>query len=375
MMPVLSSKFLIQQKPDAGFFSKWRPFHEWNHGFLPVYEWKGLLYVACSGEAEAVEIPDRKIIFVRLDSRSLEALWSEYQASVDNSDVPVGLNTSLLPKAPKKKPADDDIFALLERADDSVGGGPSGDSYDSDSSLDGRKNKVVLSESIDDLLDLSMGDAPPPNLKSKSSSSDKKTDPKKNEKGSAVLAESKPVRAVPTKTEVLLSSKEPPYSEEVTKFAVKALKSAAPEKMDAWVENAFKHMGAHFQKSMILLKQGDQLRPWKWDSAFESEKGDSSSFSLVQPSPFRIVLRSHKPYHGYLVPNDISQKFLAEWNEGQTPEHLTLAPLIVDDHVIGMLLGIGDSASKAKSTLNLAEKIAFQITKEIQSHPRDKKAA
>jgi hypothetical protein len=68
-----------------------------------------------------------------------------------------------------------------------------------------------------------------------------------------------------------------------------------------------------------------------------------------------------KPYHGFIVQNEISDKFFEDWNESQIPDHLTVYPIVVNDQVIGALLGIAEKAVNQKASLALAHKLAFEV--------------
>jgi len=174
-------------------------------------------------------------------------------------------------------------------------------------------------------------------------------------------------RAAPSKSEVLLKSGDGSDKSEVTRISIQALHTATANKADAWAEKLFADLGAHYKKSMILLKSGDQVKPWKWDTGFTPSTPAISSVSLLQASPFRIVHRTHKPFHGYVIANDLNQKFFDQWNESVIPEHLTIAPVMVEDHVIGMLLAIGEKTADTKACLHLVEGQADGIAKEIKA--------
>ncbi len=168
-------------------------------------------------------------------------------------------------------------------------------------------------------------------------------------------------RATPVKTEAVA------VNSDVTRISINTLNSVPQEKMDPWMEKLFSELGAHYEKSMILLKSGDQIKPWRWSSQFAPTTPSITSVTLLQPSPFRIVHRTHKPFHGYVVPNDLNNKFFAQWNNAQTPEHLTIAPVMVKDHVIGMLLAIGAKTADTKACLHLTESLANSIAAQIKS--------
>ncbi len=171
------------------------------------------------------------------------------------------------------------------------------------------------------------------------------------------------------------ATEEKKFDPDVTRISVGALNSTPTQKLGDWLGQIFQDMDQTFSKSMILLKNGDHIIPWKWDENFVGSEEDSNGYSLVQPSPFRIVLRTQKPYHGYVVENEVNKSFFKEWNDSQTPEHLTIAPIVVDDHVIGMLLGLGEKESETKENLDKAQRLANGIAKEIKSRPDRLKAA
>lgn len=171
-------------------------------------------------------------------------------------------------------------------------------------------------------------------------------------------------RASPVHSEVLLGSKTAGLGPKVT-----SLEKAPALQNQAFLDQVFSQMRTQFSKSMILVKSGDYVKPWKWDENFKPTDSTVQQYSLPTPSPFRIVARTHKPYHGPVYTNDLNQKFFTQWNEAQIPEHLTIVPVIVDDKVVGMILGIGERAANTKSTLQLAEKIATGISKNMQGEP------
>ncbi|MDZ4082338.1 MAG: hypothetical protein U1E10_05350, partial [Bdellovibrionales bacterium] len=57
-----------------------------------------------------------------------------------------------------------------------------------------------------------------------------------------------------------------------------------------------------FETAMILLFKDGDLMPWKWNDLFLSVHGDKPvPIDLVEPSIFKVVFRTAKPYHGYVV--------------------------------------------------------------------------
>lgn len=147
------------------------------------------------------------------------------------------------------------------------------------------------------------------------------------------------------------------------------------------VENAPKRLGLDwssmwktllgntgYQHGMIMLFQGGYARPWEWDPQLEGSH-QGRSFTIQQPSPLRIVARTQKPYHGYVVENEVSKQFFADWNGSSYPEHLTVVPILQEDLVVGFLLAWGSQIAATKESLQLAEKSAQHISRIFQTEP------
>jgi hypothetical protein len=436
-LPILSSRFFEDHRPDQGFFSKWRSFYVWNEKIVPVYEWQDVLYVACL--VPPGQFPDcsHKVVFVLAQASALQELWLNYSTQnfssfsepvpneipsleglpiseapgtlleleppitliepsadllsneepiestesltpgLEDSDAPEGLALGALafPPSPKEgleeAKATGDLFEDLQRE-------ISSDSAPSSSS-----------DPEEELLELNLEPAPLPTRSNVRPRQTSQLQPLADQtslrlRHSSVSAENRPpaldpasppeVRASPARTEVLVASATPPL-EEVTQISVKSLVSTPAGKLDAWLEDVFSEMKKGFLKSMVLIKEGDKIKPWKWDRDFQPASTAPAAVSLQTPSPFRIVFRTHKPYHGYVVANELNEEFFAQWNASVIPEHLTLTPLIVHEHVIGMLLAIGTPASNSKGNLHLAEAVANGMALQIQKRPDAFKAA
>lgn len=135
--------------------------------------------------------------------------------------------------------------------------------------------------------------------------------------------------------------------------------------LETWAEKALSEVKLEFEKVMILLRTGDQVKPWRWDEDFKSNSATLATYSLIPASPFRIVNRTHKSYHGYVVSNEANQKFFAQWNNNEVPEHMTIAPIVKQDVVIGMLLAIGKKTADTKGCLQLVEDKAAALAQHL----------
>jgi hypothetical protein len=137
----------------------------------------------------------------------------------------------------------------------------------------------------------------------------------------------------------------------------------------AKVEKACTHilseMKPYFSKSMIIKINGHTFTPWKWDAAFTGGPEKAPAMTLQTPSIFRIPWRTRKPYHGYIVPNDINETFFDIWNHAKIPDHATIVPIIVHDNVTGLLMGIANKPINTEDSLAAAERLAEILVEQL----------
>ena len=157
-------------------------------------------------------------------------------------------------------------------------------------------------------------------------------------------------------------------------YLLEKIRKAQPEKFDKEVIACFNQCKTFFKKSM-LLAIGDKdrvVKPILWEGGdFDIKKPSMVEFSLRIPSIFRVVSGTQRPYHGYVVTNDLNEAFFEAWNHGQVPDHVTIVPLMDNDLVIGMLMGFGEKACYNKSVLNFSENAAKELSRKIlKSHIR-----
>lgn len=131
-------------------------------------------------------------------------------------------------------------------------------------------------------------------------------------------------------------------------------------------QKAFQQMKNHFEKSLILALSDDEskLKVQLWDESFQKPQ-DDKVIPLKTPSIFNIVVQTMKPFHGPISLNDINEQFFETWNKAQIPSHVTLTPILVQEKMIGILMGFGNSQAFNKSTLSFAEKVSTEISDDL----------
>jgi hypothetical protein len=150
-------------------------------------------------------------------------------------------------------------------------------------------------------------------------------------------------------------------------YLLEKVRKQNQERFDREVIASFNQCKTFFKKSMLLaIGDKDRLvKPIMWDGGFEIRKPSDVEFDLKTPSIFRTVNGTQKPYHGYVVVNDLNETFFEAWNHGQIPDHVTIVPLMDGDLVVGMLMGFGEKSSYNKNVLQFTEGLAKDLSQKI----------
>lgn|GEM_PF-3532746 len=431
--PILSSRFFKDNKPTSALYQKWRGTYPWSHQCLPVYEWDGVLFIGCLQIPTDFpeSIPETKVVFVLCEPEALKSCWHEFEGTVastvpfsttfEGTRIPAQLETEPTPieqsaeqfsidavdhslpsfdvdlaheklTSPQIQSENDDPSSILiadvaENAEEPAAELP---------------EELVAAEEAAPVEAIAEEPQVPTELAPEGLIFDAKIEAPKfdadviktmtsikidrSESKAKVseepAAEAKLKKAVPAKTEIiytkpgaLSSNRELAEKHEITRTgaSVSGIHRTA-NKLAEVVANVFTEMAYHYQKSMILLTEKEEARPWKWSETFTAATS-INSISFTTPNPFRIVSRTQKSYHGYVVPNESNDKFFEEWNEAKTPDHLTVSPILIEEDLVGFLIGFGDKSADNKNSLMLCEKLASDLSVQIKRDPLLLKAA
>ncbi len=159
-------------------------------------------------------------------------------------------------------------------------------------------------------------------------------------------------------------------------YFLEKMRKQAQNQFDSDVISSFQELKTFFKKSMLLaIGEKDTLvKPILWDSGFDVKTPAAPEFNLKTPSIFKVVSGTQKPYHGYVVPNDLNESFFESWNHGQIPDHVTIVPLMDGDILIGMIMGFGEKSTYNKSVLQFTENVAKGLSTKLLKGPTAKVA-
>lgn len=355
LLPKLQSQFFTETPISQEMFAKWATHYPWSEECLPVAEWDGALIVACLQPPQ--DFPSNpQSILVLATPENLQEAWKNLHLQTN----PTNKTTQNAAMGPIELIGDppsevDDLthtksqFHIpTEEQPEGLFDGPTVVQLRPLSSTTPESvtlEKATSEESNIDENTLSIIDMP-----TTSGVSIEKT---------AVAERPRPSQTLKPKQAPILTG----Y------FVLEKFRHQNPELLNKNVKKILDDMKSHFQKSLILTldNEATQLSVFAWDESFQDIKDTSTRISVENPSIFSIVAKTQKPYHGYISVNEVNEQFFTDWNQGQIPDHITLTPLMFDDHMVGMVLGIGDKTAYNKSTLKFVEKLSADFTNSLKA--------
>lgn len=396
--------FFSERPAPVHLFQKFREKMPWSKALLPVGEWDGHLLVA------GILVPENLPKDVLFFFAAPQSLMKYYDAFFGQSSPGIGEHTMAQVQASKPVPSFEGSLEIAPSSSVS----PElvlidGEAFEPEASP--TEDSILSEQPADDRLDLNFDSGPSVSLDFTSLSATAPSDsvqiqdlesestqpPPVDEikfEDSAIIAAPPEVKAVPTEIKAV------PAEVKTVSNAVKATPTVVPDTpvsensvvlqtptgikgknqvgyyLSQWntktlsstFKDAFEKMKTHFDRCLILsLSDDDQkAKVLFWDSLFQEPQQDFP-VQLRNSSIFYIAAKTAKPFHGPISINEENEKFFECWNRGKIPAHTTLIPIIVQDQVIALLMGIGESSAYNRATLHFAEKMGTKISENLKA--------
>lgn len=399
-LPLLAEKFFQNHPPQKEFFKKWLKSYNWSMECLPVAEWDGSLIVACL-EPPPQSPPGAAMIFVLTSPDVLEATWLAYQKpdASKNADITdmTALAATVIGKPEDEKLTDEEgqesnpepePEESLENpelsSENEAGGSPEGLFAEAPVpvvAFAGIEKKPVQLPPSTPVSSAKSPSAPTPKIEILSEEKVRKG-PRSSEPIMKIEIASSGVVEDKTKIDTAMDQEDPAAGEdEIPSAPVKPatlhsgsaayflekVRKQNQDKFDKEAQASLRKMKTFFKKS-LLLAIGDKdrlIKPMVWDADMEAPSSTLPEFNLKTPSIFKIVSGTQKPYHGYVVVNDLNESFFEACNHGQIPDHVTIVPLMDGEMVVGMIMGLGEKSNYNKNVLEFTEATAKEFSQKV----------
>lgn len=412
-LPHIQNRFFSESSSAVKTYPQWKNHYTWSAECFPVGQWDGHLIVACLQPPE--NFPTKpQAIFVLAELDSLQACWNQHFANSgtkksDNESTLLASDSSVedldLSAMPTTvQPAPEDILVLAEEAipeekaettntplDLSGGENPDGlrGAYTvtvlektnvSAQAIANEPTQIMATEPeppstaprvtaaavqeqpSDSLEHLELMDLPPevPVVKPTVQTVAKKSEPLPPTPTPDTLV----TATVPQNVISMTKSKPSKPPATPGQFLLERWKRKFSPQFSELTASIHERMTEHFQKSMIMSldEKESQLMAVSWSENFTPTGDGTSRINLGIPSIFNIVTTTQKPFHGYVSINEVNERYFEEWNQGLIPDHVTIAPIIVNERMMGLLIGLGEKSAYNRSALALTEKLAAEVS-------------
>lgn len=327
-LPVLNPEF-FDTVTATNFWFTHKTAYPWNNYLLPVGEWDRHLLVACLEKPE--NFPENlKPIFVLCSPSALEDFWSKIN--------PVGDKTVFISAEARAK-------VLLEMTN--LEAVPKNNEV---------QEQIIMADSLE--LDIPADQAPLPESPMPDVTLAASTVP-------PTIVTEAPV--TPAFELTLVETPAPTATVTTKQFILDLLFQKNKTQFIEEIQGVFEKMKSHFPKSMVLSLDAEEsaFKPYQWTNEFKSESENTQLVDLTNPSLFKIVSVSQKSYHGFIVLNEVNERFFEEWNQGALPDHATATPILINNKLAGILIGIGEKSNYSWATLNLMENLTSELNQKL----------
>ena len=389
-LPVLKADY-FQQKIDTSWWGIVKSISNWSEKLIPIAEWDNTIFIACIEPYNDIHW-SFPVQFLLASSEDLEKRWKELNTSIEentseksvvhqpaeqkksvtfttpqkeqakatqtppNLEAPEGMALSLTENvsshtnsSSQDLEAPEGMNLSLEKMKEDSTKNLMQESYSSSQDLEAPEGMNLSIKSVEDNVAPEGLD----NIKSKSTT----------ETSSPMIAPSPPT---PT---ISMAEKSPkvPATKEVAETK-NTKESTLQFGTHPEVQNIFKELQEHFDAAMVLMFEGEMLKPWVSDGWQPSHQEALTPINVNEPCIFRIVKVSGQPFHGPISSNYINDQFFQNWGYSKNPDHVTITPIKYDHFIAGMVLAVGSGEKSSTMTaLDKMEKVTEKLKPILES--------
>jgi len=123
-----------------------------------------------------------------------------------------------------------------------------------------------------------------------------------------------------------------------------------------------------------MILNGQKLHSWRWNEGYAPMSKSLPTFNIQSRSPFRVVAKTLKPYHGKPPLNGDIAQFNQFWNKNGEMGILSVVPLIINGALFGALITEAEGDSIDLDKLEFSQKTALELTSTFAANPELLKA-
>lgn len=360
-LPLLQSEFFAVPV-DPVFWDRVKDVHAWSAHLYPVADWDGVLLIACV-EPPATRLPIRDVHqFVLAGARDLGLHWAKLNPKIVATSAAIKASVPLVdfdsvtdPVSPTVNTEMPDGFGFAANVSSLNVNLEMPDGFDAPS-------EPKPASDLPDGFAFST-----PNLPPISEMPDGFGPPAAPSKPAPVAVAPPPPPPPPPAAPITM---EPAMEMTQTGFTITnspdpdwvELTDPKPLKTCQTLEELATHtlsaVARHFTGGLIFVAKSEGMTTWRFAAPFRTPRKPFGVLSFEKPSLFRIVDRTHLPYHGHTSPAAENDRFFKAYLGGKAPAHVTLVPVILNKKLLGLILGVADSEIPFRHILPIMEALA-----------------
>ncbi len=136
---------------------------------------------------------------------------------------------------------------------------------------------------------------------------------------------------------------------------------------DKQIEKLFTALQKKYKHCLLMKCVDNKALLYKWDSTLKPKKDVAVDLSFH--TFFRIVAKTHLPYHGYLVESPAHQEFFESLQINELPGCVSAIPVKDENgNLVGVLVAFGEASLQNLETLHEAETAANEFLPSLASN-------
>lgn len=375
-LPYVKDGYFKSQLPPTANWKDWKSEYKWSPEIAPLGIWDGHLLVAC------LEIPfsfpnSLRPVFVLADLPNIERTYQYYINSEKGANL-AREKIKDISVPPIKILKKDQQTVDPEKIDLSEG-------FELLESSDSDENNLILNTEAEESpegLDFSPSIPSIPSMPStpNAPSIQKAPNPPISPTSFVYKELGTSVTTIATDSSLTRTVVLPSQIQEDLKKGMPylvSLKKQDTHDFETYSQDIFNKGKSAYDKMILFAIDPSEsfTIPVSWTDTISPRNKNIDGILLSEPSVFKIVTSTIKSYHGYVVLNELNEKFFDFWNLGQVPGNITLCPMIINNKLIGFLMGLGETNSYNWNTLKKMESLTNEMTHFYNKKSKEPKAS
>ena len=116
---------------------------------------------------------------------------------------------------------------------------------------------------------------------------------------------------------------------------------------------------------MIITKMEEGFAPRFWSAHWNPKNKSCPFINVKEANIFHIAHKTKRPFHGPISPNEVNDAFFEFWTQKKYPQQITVQPILKENDVIGMIVGIPRNTESQYKKLKLISRVSCDAATQV----------